>query len=101
MVNGTTRMMGLNETAAALARERGYSSSRNFSVAGRAIVELRGELASELWDVGAYDVSFNPTLTQDEQGPYLLGAYAGRLPDGNEGHWQARKMIENYSYPTT
>lgn len=97
MVNGTTSDMGLNAVGSTLARNRGYHLSRHFSVDGRALVELVGESASELWDVGAYRIGLigadTPKLTQDADGPYLIAAYPGRLPLGRDGHWEARKLI--------
>jgi hypothetical protein len=87
--------MPLNEAASELARAHGCTLHRNFSVAGRALTELRfpAENRSELWDLGAYSADlFQPKLTPET--PTLIAHIEGELPRGRDGHWEARKLIE-------
>src|SRR5262245_2708026 len=96
MVNGTTSSDLPNAVAVKLGHERGCTLTRVFSTGGIAMVETIGEAASELWALGPYEVSLSnvPKLSQWDQGPYLLAAYNGRLPQGRDGQWEARKLLE-------
>lgn len=96
MVNGTDSAMNLNEVGEKLAANRGFNLCSIFSERGRGLVELIGENASELWDVGKYEIdgiSNTTKLTQSDDSPHMLAAYEGRLP---RDRYERFKLLNKY-----